>query len=356
MTDKKYKSPWGEKPEDENKIANLFKYNKPNFPNFDKFNKNFGNKQIAFIVAGIALFLWLSSGFFIVNEGEKAAITRFGKFVRVASAGPNYHLPYPIESAIKVNVDHIQKEEIGYRSKITTGKHIDFAKNAINKVLPEESLMLTGDENILDINFFVQWRINNIEDYLYNVENVKATVKSAAESAMREVIGSTPMALVQTDGRAKAEEEAKTLLQRMLDEYKSGVVVENLQLEKVDPPEEVIDSFRDVQTARADKERSINKAEAYKNAIIPQARGEAAKIVQEAEGYRAQAIDRAKGDATKFDAIYKEYAKSKDVTKKRMYLETIEKIFEKNGKTVVSGKIGKSAIPYLPLDKLNRSK
>ncbi|MEQ9115376.1 MAG: FtsH protease activity modulator HflK [Rickettsiales bacterium] len=354
MTDNKYKSPWGEKPDDKNKITSLFKNSKPNFSQFKKFNKDFNDKHVILLIAGVISFIWLASGFFIVNEGEKAAVTRFGKFVRTASAGPNYHLPFPIESAIKVNVDHIQKEEIGYRSKTTRGKHIDFVKNAINKTLPEESLMLTGDENILDINFFVQWRVSNLENYLYKVENVKATVKSAAESAMREIIGSTPMALVQTNGRAKAEEEAKALLQKMLDEYKSGVIVENLQLEKVDPPEEVIDAFRDVQTARADKERSINQAEAYKNSIIPKARGEAAKIIQEAEGYRAQIVDKAQGNASRFNSIYKEYLKSKQVTKKRMYLETLESIFGNNNKTLVSNKIGKSAVPYLPLDRLNR--
>lgn len=354
MTDKKYQSPWGKKPDEHNNISDLFSKKKPQMPKFDFSGPNFENKYLFLIAIGVIFFLWLASGFFIVQEGQQAAITRFGKFVRVATAGANYHFPYPIEKATKVYVDHIQKEEIGYRSTTTRGKHINFAKNAIDRTLPEESLMLTGDENILDINFFVQWRIVNLKDYLYNVENVKATVKSAAESAMREVIGRTPMAFVQTEGRAKAEEEAKSLLQEMLDEYKCGVLVENLQLEKVDPPEEVIDAFRDVQTARADKERAINQAEAYRNSVIPEARGEAANLVHQAEGYKAQVVDKAIGSAKRFNEIYAEYKKSKEITKKRMYIDTLEEILKNNNKVIISGELNKALVPYLPLNKLQK--
>ena len=354
MTDNKYQSPWGKKPEDDNNISELFSKNKPNMPKFNLSGKGFEDRSLIFLILGAIFVIWIASGFFIVHEGEQAAVTRFGKFVRIGTAGANYHLPYPIESSTKVNVDHIQKEEIGYRSTTTKGKHVGFAKNVIDKILPEESLMLTGDENILDLNFFVQWRVINLEKYLYNIENVKATVKSAAESAMREVIGSTPMAFVQTDGRARAETDAKALLQKMLDEYNSGVLVENLQLEKVDPPEEVIDAFRDVQTARADKERAINKAEAYRNAVIPEARGEASKIVQGAEGYRAQVIDKSKGRAQKFNEIYSEYKKSKDVTRKRMYLDTVEEVLKNNNKTIISGDLNRSIVPYLPLNKTQK--
>ncbi len=349
MADNKYQSPWGNKPD--NNVADFFSKKKSEFPKLNFGKNNFGDTKIIIAVLAAIFVIWLASGFFIVQEGQQAAVTRFGKFVRVATAGPNYHLPYPIESATKVYVDHIQKEEIGYRSSTKKAKHVSFVKNSIDKILPEESLMLTGDENILDINFFVQWRIVNLGDYLYRVENVRETVKSAAESAMREVIGSTPMAFVQTDGRAKAEAEAKQLLQRMLDEYQCGVLVENLQLEKVDPPEEVIDAFRDVQTARSNKEKTINEAEAYKNSILPQARGEAEKMLQEAEGYKAEVVDLAIGEAKKFDEIYREYSKSKDVTKKRMYIETVEEILKKNNKVIISEGLNRSLVPYLPLNK-----
>lgn len=356
MSDNKYQSPWGKKPEDDKNLSDLFSSNKLKMPKFNFPGTNFEGKNFLLLLVGAIFIVWLISGFFIVHEGQQAAITRFGKFVRIATAGPNYHFPYPIEKATKIYVDNIQKEEIGYRSTTTTGKHIGFAKSAIDKVLPEESLMLTGDENILDINFSVQWQIANLEDYLYNVENVRETVKSAAESAMREVIGSTPMAYVQTEGRAQAEVKTKELLQRMLDEYKSGVQIVNLQLEKVDPPTEVIDAFRDVQTAKADKERAINKAEAYRNSIIPEARGEAAKILQEALGYKMQVTDKAQGDAKRFNEIYAEYKKSKDVTKKRMYIDAIEEMIKDNRSVIISNDLSRSVVPYLPLNKLRESK
>lgn len=347
MSDTKYQSPWGKKNDSENDFTKLFNQNKKNLPNFDLFSKNFfQGKKLFSLILLIIFIVWLASGFFVIQEGQQAAIMRFGKFIGIATAGANYHLPYPIETITKVNVDQIQKEEIGFRS---LGPK-DRSNNLTDKSLSEESLMLTGDENVLDINFFVEWRVENLENYLFNVENIRSTVKSAAESAMREVIGNTPMALVQTDGRAKAELGTKDLLQKMLDEYKSGVLVENVRLLKVDPPAEVIDAFRDVQTARADKERTINQAEAYRNDILPKARGEAAKIIQESEGYKANVIAKASGDVKKFEQIYSEYIKSKDVTKKRMYLETMEKIFENNDKIIVSEDLNKSIVPYLPLN------
>lgn len=351
---KKYQSPWKDSNSElKSDLKNILKKNNgPNFSNFNNFNFNFSVAKVLSIGCIVILGLWIASGFYIVNEGERAAVTRFGEYVRTAMPGPNYHVPFPVESIVKVKVDHIQKEEIGFRS---SGDGIQsYSRNNISKILPEESLMLTGDENIADINFFVQWRVDNIEHYLYNLDRVKATVKSAAESAMREVIGSSTIAEAQTDGRAGVESNAKQLLQKVLNEYKCGVQIETLRLLKVDPPQEVIDAFRDVQTARADKERKINQAEALRNDIVPKARGEAAKIKQEAEGYKKQAIVVAEGNAKKFKEIYAQYALAKDVTRKRMYIEAMEKVLSNVSKVLISEKATKSMVPYLPLKQINK--
>ena len=349
---KKYQSPWtDENTSSEFNLKNLLKKGKKTnfngFPNFD-----FPALKIIIAAVAVLLLLWLLSGFYIVHEGERAAVTRFGKYIKTTLPGPNYHIPYPVESIVKVKVDHIQKEEIGFRS---SGDTINvYNRNNISKLLPEESLMLTGDENIADINFFVQWRVDNIKDYLYNLENVKTTVKSAAESAMREVIGYNTIIQAQTDGRNVVENNAKTLLQKILNEYRAGVHIETLRLLKVDPPQEVIDAFRDVQTARADKERKINQAEAQRNDILPRARGEAAKIIQEAEGYKRKVVAIAEGDSKKFSDIYVQYSNSKEITKRRMYLEAMEKILSKVSKVIISDKANKSMVPYLPLKQLNK--
>ena len=356
--DKNYKSPWGKPSNSPNQdtFEDILRERAGKFGNMFKDKKFSPNKAFFSLVGVIVVILWLASGLYIVNEGEQAAVTRFGKFVRTATAGPNYHLPMPFEQGQVVNVEHSQKEEIGFRSAMTSGKNNSYVKITGNDkltLIPQESLMLTGDENIVDINFFVQWHITNLKDYLFNISSVKDTVKSAAESAMREVIGNTPIVAAQTEGRAKIEEETKKLLQITLDKYQSGVIIENLQLLKVDPPSEVIAAFRDVQTARADKERQINQAESYRNDILPKARGEAAKMVQDAEGYKSNVVERAKGESSRFSEIYKQYANAKDVTKKRMYLEAMEEILENSTKFVIGDEGGKSVVPYLLLNKDN---
>ena len=350
MTDNQYKSPWGKvPPPNQNQENTNSNFSDP----FKSFNFGISTSTLIYLTAGVVLSIWLLSGFYIVDQGEQAAVTRFGKFVRVTTAGANYHIPYPIESAKKVKVDMVQREDIGFRSTSQNYKGLkDAAQTQISKFLPEESLMLTGDENVADVNFFVQWRVSNIEDYLYNVENVKDTVRSAAESSMREVIGNTTIAESLTHGKAKIQEDARKLLQNTLDGYKSGIIIENLSLLKVEAPLEVIDAFRDVQTARADKENKINQAEAYRNDIIPKARGEADEIIQQAQGYKAKITEEAKGNAAKFTNIYSQYVKAKDVTKKRMYIESMEKILTGAEKVILSGDISRSTIPYLPLKQL----
>jgi len=349
-----YKSPWGKTPEPKKNLGREKQLLSTPTPNFKPFNFDPSNAKLAYIGCAVLLFLWVISGFYIVDQGEQAAVTRFGKFVRVSTAGANYHIPYPVESIEKVRVDLVQREEIGFRSDANYKSINAPSKTNINKFLPEESLMLTGDENIADINFFVQWRVSNIEKYLFHVENVKATVKSAAESAMREVIGNTTIAEALTHGKAKIQEDARLLLQIMLDGYNSGVIVENLSLLKVEAPSEVIDAFRDVQTARADKNNKINQAEAYRNDILPKARGEAEEMVQQAKGYKATVTEEAKGNSEKFKNIYSQYTKAKDVTKKRMYIETMEEILTDTDKVIMSNNVNKSMVPYLPLKQLDK--
>jgi membrane protease subunit HflK len=348
-------SPWSNTPNDNNNknfedlikaYRNKFKKNftHPNGPNINNF------KYLIILFSVIILTFWLLSGFFILNEGEKAVITRFGKFARTASAGPNYHLPSPFEDITKQKVDRVEKIEIGFRST-SLGSSNRISKNDhIN-----ESLMLTGDENILDINFVVQYRISDIKDYVFNVQSPSITVKSAAESAMREVIGSTTMAAALTSGRAAAEQKVGKLIQQILNSYKAGVEVVSLQMLKVDPPEQVIDAFRDVQTSRADKEREINQAQAYYNDVIPRARGEAAKLIESAEGYQLSVVATAEGNVGRFNAIYDQYKNAKEATKKRLYLETMEETLKDITKIIINPK-DSNILSYLPLDILTRNK
>jgi len=296
-----------------------------------------------FIGAGLflLLLLWLGSGFFIVNEDEEGLVMRFGKFVRTATPGPNYHLPTPIESVAIFPVTRVQREEIGFRSSNATARG--------GREIPDESLMLTGDENIVEIDFVVQWRIRNAQYFAFNVMHPRDTVKSVAESAMREVIGKTELADVLTGGRAHTESTTAQLMQDILDKYKAGIEIISLQLLKVDPPTaEVISAFRDVQTAEQEKEKTINNARGYRNKILPEARGEAAKRMEQAEAYKAGLVERAKGEASRFSAVYDAYKQAKDVTKRRMYLETMEDILQNIDKVIVDNKSG-ATLPYMPL-------
>lgn len=314
---------------------------------FDSQNPRF------FIVIGMLILgFWLASGFYIVEPEEEAAVLRFGKYHRAAYPGLNYALPHPFERVIKQKVMRIEREEIGFRSNQFEGAR---GFRNVQKNLAEESLMLTGDENIVDINFEVQWKIRNLKDYLFNLHIPKETVKSAAESAMREVIGNTPIAAALADGRSEVERKTLELLQQVLDSYQSGVEVIRLQMLKVDPPAEVVDAFRDVQTARADKEREINQAQAYQNDAIPRARGEAARIIQDAEAYKQEVIARASGDANRFLAIHEEYKLARDITSKRLYLETMESILQGMDKIIVdSSKSTQGILPYLPLPSISK--
>ena len=286
-----------------------------------------------------------------VLPDEQGVVLRFGKFVKTTQPGLNYHFPYPIETALTPKVTKVNRMDIGFRSGADTG----FSSGGVADV-PEESLMLTGDENIVNIDFSVFWVIKDAGNFLFKIQDPPATVKAAAETAMREVIAKSKLQSILTEGRSKIEIETQEIAQSLLDEYESGIQITQVQTQKADPPDEVIDAFRDVQAARADMERSKNEAEAYANDVIPRARGEAAQILQQAEAYKKQVVAAAEGEASRFLAIYTEYAKAKVVTKERMYLETMEKVLADIDKVIIDKNAGSGVIPYLPLPELGKKK
>ncbi len=298
------------------------------------------------LILAVILLLWLSSGIYFVKADEQGVVTRFGAFTRTTTPGVNYHLPYPIEAVSVPRVTAINHEEIGFRSG--SGR---LGKNS-EVPLSEESLMLTGDENILDIDFEVQWKISSAKDFLFNIRNPEETVKAVAESAMREVIGKSRIANVLAEGKLQVAQDTRKLMQDTLNSYKAGIEIITVNLLKADPPAEVLDAQRDVQTALADAETARNQAEAYHNDIVPKARGEAQKLVLDAEAYKQEVIARAQGEASRFSTIYNEYKQAKDVTRKRMYLETMENILQGMTKVIIDGKNGNGVVPYLPLPEL----
>jgi membrane protease subunit HflK len=306
---------------------------------------NLGGRGIA-LIALAAVALWGFSGFFRVEPDELGVVLRFGKFQREVQPGLNYHLPYPIETALRPQALRVNKIDIGF----------DMRRGSTMRDEPEESLMLTGDENIVDVNFSVLWKVkpNRVGDYLFNVQSPEGTVKAIAESAMREVIGHTNIQAILTGARQTIETAVQELMQKTLDDYGAGVVVQQVQLQKVDPPAQVIDAFRDVQAARSDMERAQNEAQTYANRVVPEARGRAAKVTQDAEAYREQTVAEAKGQASRFSQVYEQYKKAPDVTRRRIYLETMERVLGAVDKTIIDtgAHSGSGVVPYLPLTSL----
>jgi len=308
-----------------------------------------GKKPIGLFII-IALALWLGSGFYRVLPDEQGVVLRFGKFVNLTQPGLNYHLPFPVETALTPKVTRVNRIDVGFRSASDTGRATGIAD------VPEESLMLTGDENIVDINYSVFWLIKDGGKFLFNIQDPEETVKSVAETAMREVVARNPIQTVLTGGRARIEIDTQKIMQEILDFYESGIQITQVQTQKADPPKEVIDSFRDVQAAKADKERLQNEADAYANDVIPRARGEAAQVVQQAEGYKRQVVASAEGEASRFLAIYSEYKNAKAVTQERMYLETMEKVLAGIDKIIIDQKSSGGVVPYLPLPELRKKR
>ncbi len=300
----------------------------------------------------LILLVWMASGFYRVQPDEQGVVLRFGKWVNTTQPGLNYHLPSPIEAALTPKVTRVNRIDIGFRS---AGE--EFGRNSAVSDVAAESLMLTGDENIVDIDFAVFWVIKDAGKYLFNIDRPEVTVKAVAESAMREVIGRTPIQAALTEGRQQIEIQTQELIQSTLDEYGAGIELTQVKLQAVDPPGAVIDSFRDVQAAEADRVRLRNEAESYANDIIPRARGEAARIEQEAEAYKRQKIAESEGEAQRFLAIYSEYVQAPEITSRRLYLETMEEILADMTKIILdSGEGGSGVIPYLPLNELTRGR
>ncbi|WGD28742.1 FtsH protease activity modulator HflK [Ancylobacter sp. WKF20] len=310
-------------------------------------------------VVVIALVAWLLSGFYRVEPDEQGVVLRFGKFVGTTNPGLNYHLPYPIETVLTPQVTRVNRIDIGIR----TGD--DPRRGAAMRDVSEESLMLTGDENIVDVDFAVFWMVKpaaagSAEDigaanFLFNVQNPEGTIKAVAESAMREVVGRTNIQPILTGARQNIETAVHDLMQKTLDSYRSGVLITQVQLQKVDPPSQVIDAFRDVQAARADAERLQNEAQAYANRVVPEARGESARITQGAQGYKERAIIEARGQASRFLSVLTAYQKAPDVTRERLYLETMERVFDGMDKVIIDQSTAGSqgVVPYLPLGALD---
>jgi len=313
---------------------------------------NLGARGFALITLG-AIVLWCVSGFFRVEPDELGVVLRFGKHVREVQPGLNYHLPYPVETALTPKALRVNKIDVGMRV-------VDDARRGTTvRDVPEESLMLTGDENIVDVDFSVLWKIKptGVGDYLFNIQNPEGTVKAVAESAMREVVGRSNIQPILTGARQTVEAAVQELMQKTLDDYSAGILIQQVQLQKVDPPAQVIDSFRDVQAARADLERAQNEAQTYANRVVPEARGRVAQITQNAEAYREQTVAEATGQTSRFIKIYDEYRKAPDVTRQRMYLETMERLFSGTDKIILdsgNNSQGGGVVPYLPLNELTR--
>jgi membrane protease subunit HflK len=309
------------------------------------------NGLVIGIVAIVAVVLWLVSGFYTVQPNETGLNMVFGRHTTKTSSGLNYNWPYPIGRVIKLQVTNQKGLDIGFRTR-------DSRRGSTAQVdVPEESLMLTGDENIADVKFRVIWQIDpvNPENYAFSIRNPDETVKAVAESVMREIVGRTEIQKILTAERKVIEPAALTATQKVLDDYNAGVKILQVQLLSVDPPEQVIAAFRDVTAAQQEAERARNEAETYRNRVVPEARGQGARILQEAEGYEQQTVEDAKGSAARFTQIYQEYVKAPQVTRERIYLETMERVFGSMNKVIMDQAGGPGVVPYLPLNELGRA-
>lgn len=307
-----------------------------------------GSGKSLILLLIIFLGIWAATGFYRVNPQQQGVVLRFGEWIRTTAPGLHYHLPYPIETVLTPEVTRDNRIEIGFR---------DISGNSSSRRdIADESQMITGDENIVDIDFVVFWRISDAGQYLFNLAEPDDTIKVAAEAVMREIIGRTPIQTALTEGRQDIQVQARSQLQDLLDEYVSGVRVRDVQLLAVDPPSDVIDAFNEVQRARQDRDRLKNEAEAFRNDVVPRARGAAAKLIAEAEAYQAEVMNRAAGDSSRFDQVYGAYRVNPDVTRERIYIETVEEIFTNVEKIIIDEDAsGSGVVPYLPLKDLNKT-
>ncbi len=325
---------------------------KPKVIAFKLPKSGFGNGKGVFVLLAVLVAVWLLSGIYIVEPDEEGVVLRFGKYDRSTGPGPHYALPMPIETVYTPKVTQVMRSEIGYRN---VGQSLTFQQGRV-RTMPQEASMLTGDENVVNVQFSVQYKIKDAVQYLFNIADPTSLVHNAAEAAMREVIGNNLIDSAITDGKLQIQSDATQLLQTILDRYGAGIQVLAVQLQDVHPPQEVIEAFKDVASAREDKSRIINEAEAYRNALLPGARGEASAIRNEAEAYAATRVQNAEGAASRFEALRVEYEKAPEVTGQRLYYETMEDILQKaQEKVVMDGQAGERALPYLPLPTLSPS-
>ena len=299
------------------------------------------NKNAITAVLGALFVLWGATGFYMVAADEEAVVLRFGKHTATTGPGLNWAIPYPVDRIEKVPVTRVQRLEIGFRQ---------FGDGTIRK-RTNESLMLTKDENIVDISFIVQYKIKSVEEVLFNIDSATKTVRDAAESAIREVIGRTSIDDVLTTKKAEVEVETQDLIQTILDSYKAGISISTIKLQDVQPPERVIREFKDVASAREDRERAKNEAQAYANDIIPKSRGESKKMVLDAQAYAKEVVSRAEGESDRFESLLAAYKKAPEVTRKRLYMETMQEVMTKADKIIIDGAVAGSVLPYLPLDR-----
>ena len=355
----KNQSPWGSTPGGSSDGNGSGTRREP--PNLDDLIQNFQKTINRFsggksggsrpIILGllIILVLYIASGLYRVLPDEQGVVLRFGKYVHTTQPGLHYHIPRPFERVLTPKVTKVNRVDVGFRPASDSGR-----SSGVGNV-PEESLMLTGDENIVDINYSVFWVIKDAQKFLFNIQSPIETVKATSETAMREVIAKNEIQTILTEGRSNIEIEVQEITQKILDEYGSGIQITQVQTQRADPPAQVIDAFRDVQAARADRERSKNEAEAYANDVIPRARGEAEQVLQQAEAYKKEVVAKAEGEASRFLAIYNEYKNAKQVTQERMYLETMEKVLADIDKVIIDKESGSGVVPYLPLPELRKS-
>ena len=313
---------------------------------------NLGFKGILLALI-IAACIWLATGAYRVEQGQVGVELVFGKVTGQTAPGLNYNWPYPVGTVFTPEVLRIREITVGLRESVS-------GTRVTSQDVVEESLMLTGDENIVDVDFKVQWRIRNtpegVSNFLFNIQDPDGTVKAVAESAMREVVGESNVDAILGENRTPIQVAVQELMQTALDGYGAGVEVTEVQMQKVDPPQQVIEAFRDVQAARADQERIQNEAQAYANRVVPEARGESARILEAANAYREQTVAEANGQAQRFVKILDEYQKAPDVTRERLYLETLEQVLGRNTKIIIDESAsGSGVVPYLPLDQLNRN-
>lgn len=316
-------------------------------------SNNFGQSPLSILSALVVIgIIWGVTGFYSVKSGEQGVVLRFGKYHATTTAGLNYHLPYPIETVSIVDMQRDRTISIGYS---TPSIDANWAGKVYSADPVDERQMLTGDENIVNIEYDVRWKVSKASDFLYSIKYPEQTIHAVAESVMRETVGRNKIDYILTDGRGEIENEVKDNIQKTLNHYKSGVEILQVAIKDASAPEPVIADFEDVQAARSDAERFIQEATSYANKVLPKARGQAATMIREAEAYNIQAVSEAEGQVSRFNKVYDEYKKAPEVTKKRLYLETMEKLYSGKNKVFIAGDKAGQVIPYLPLSQINNS-